>query len=199
MIRTLPTTEAAAQLAAWWSVVELCLPSHRDCRASTFRPAGAETLRTDWDVWLETIFRPSIEPALDSLAVAAGAGNSAGVLAADAALGRSLPAEERAASLRAGREVLLDYAPPQGARLLERLRAAARDDRESGHLATVFAARGQAFHLPAVQLRAAFLLAECVTGSAAAGVTLRTEAAVEMMQAALPGGSSRPARQPVAV
>lgn len=199
MIRTLPTTEAATQLAAWWSVVELCLPSHRNCRASTFRPAGAETLRADWDVWLETVFRPSIEPALDSLAIAASAGNAAAVLAADAALGRSLPAAERAASLRAGREVLLEYAPPQGARLLERLRAAAGNDSGSGHLATVFAARGQAFHLPAVQLRAALLLAECITGSAGVGITLRTDAAAEMLQAALLGGASRPARQPVAV
>lgn len=199
MIRTLPTTEAAAQLAAWWSVVELCLPSHRRCGAATFQPAGAESVRAEWDGWLERVFRPVLEPSLETLATAANAGGASAVFAADADLGRALPPAEARSSLRAGRGALLDHAPPQGARLLERLRAAALNDDAVGHLATVFAVRGQAFHLPSVQLRAALLLAECVGGAAAAGLTLGADTAAEMLHVALGGGTARPALRLAAV
>jgi hypothetical protein len=191
--RTLPTTGAAVQLAAWWSVVELCLPSHRRGGSATFRPAGPETLAADWEAWLDGVFRPVLDPALASLAAAANEGDAGAVLAADRRLGCNLSPVEAAASLRAGRTALLDHEPPRGARLLDRLRAVARADDTCGHLATIFAARGQAFHLPAVQLRGAFLLAECVGGSAAAGITLAADAAAVMMESGLAGKTAAPA------
>jgi urease accessory protein UreF len=126
-----------------------------------------------------------LHPALAALQAAAAARDAARVLSDDAALGRALPPEAARASLAAGRHVLLSFQPPQAAKLLERLREAAAADPMSGHLATVFAVRGRTFHLPFLQVAGALLLAECVLGAEAAGVTVSAPRTIRMLQSAL--------------
>jgi hypothetical protein len=81
--------------------------------------------------------------------------------------------------------------------LLDRLRETAAANTEAGHLATVFAARAHAFHLPAVQVAASLLLAECVLGASAIGLTLSVNRMAGMLGAA--GRRAAPALQLVAV
>ena len=95
--------------------------------------------------------------------------------------------------------MLTAFQHPQGARLLERLSEAARVNPSVGHFATVFAARGQAFHLPFLQVAGAFLLAECVLGADAAGVTLSAAQTTGLMQSALDRVAVLPAVQLLAV
>ena len=121
------------------------------------------------------------------------------VLAEDAALGAELPADLSGGSLAAGRHLLTAFQPPQGARLLERLSEAARVNPSVGHLATVFAARGQAFHLPFLQVAGALLLAECILGADAARVTLPAAQTTGLMQSALDRVAFLPAMQLLAV
>jgi hypothetical protein len=66
-------------------------------------------------------------------------------------------------------------------------------------LATVFAARGQAFHLPFLQVAGALLLAECVLGADAAGVTLPAAQTIDLLQSALDRMEALPAAQLLAV
>ena len=185
MLQPVPTSDPAAEIAAWWRLVGLCLPSHEVCGAVTFVPAGSETLDADWDRWVAEVFLPVLHPSLTALQSAAARQDVAAVLAEDAALGAELPADLSGASLAAGRHLLTAFQPPQGARLLERLSEAALIGPSTGHLATVFAARGQAFHLPFLQVAGALLLAECVLGADAAGVTLPATQTIDLLQSAL--------------
>lgn len=185
MLQPVPIADPAEEIAAWWRIVELCLPSHEQCGAVTFAPAGTESLATDWDRWLADVFLPVLHPSLASLQSAAGAQDTQRLLAEDAALGTALTDAAARGSLKAGRHLLLSFQPPHGARLLERLRDAAAADRAAGHLATVFAVRGRIFHLPFLQVAGALLLAECVLGADAAGVTLPAARTSGMLQSAL--------------
>ena len=199
MLHTAPVAGPAAEIAAWWRTVELCLPSHEECGAITFAPCGGETLEAEWDRWLTDIFLPVLHPALTALQSAAVTQDAARVRSEDTALGVSLPAAAARASLAAGRHLLLSFQPPQAAKLLERLREAASTDRSCGHLATVFAVRGQTFHLPFLQVAGALLLAECVLGADAAGVTLPAPRTITLVQDALDRVAARPAVQLLAV
>ena len=187
-----------ADLAALWRMVELCVPSHEECGAATFLPRGAETLEADWQDWVATVYSPVLLPSLPGLQQSASGGAFNALLGGDAALGAALPVSAAGRSLAAGRRALLDFCPPQGAKLLERLREAAATNASAGHLATVFAARAHAFHLPSVQCGAAFLLAECVLGASAVGITLSADRTAELL-----GTAGRccavPVSQPVAV
>lgn len=186
-----------ADLAPLWRIVELCLPLHGECGAATFAPRGGETLEDDWDEWVDGIYAPILAPALLSLRDFASNARLTSLLGADAALGGTLPADAAQRSLKAGRRVLLDVRPPKGVKLLDQLRGAALNNSESGHLATVFAARAHAFHVPAVQSSAALLLAECVLGASGAGVVLSSGQTAELLAAA--GRANPPAVQLIAV
>ena len=199
MIQAVSAADPAAEIAAWWRLVELCLPSHEECGALTFSPSGAETLEADWQRWTTGVFLPVLHPALIALQNAAAAQDSVRLLAGDAALGAALSYEAAQRSRAAGRHLLLAFAPPQGAKLLERVRDAVSTDDETGHLATAFAVRGNIFHLPFVQVAGALLLAECVLGAAAAGVTLPAGRTIGMMQSALDSMAAVPAVQLLAV
>jgi hypothetical protein len=199
MLQPVPIADPAAEIAAWWRVVELSLPSHKECGAITFAPSGGETLEAEWDGWLTDIFLPVLHPALTALQSAAVTQDVARVRSEDAALGASLPTEAARASLTAGRHLLLSFQPPQAAKLLERLREAASTDKSCGHLATVFAVRGQTFHLPFLQVAGALLLAECVLGADAAGLTLPAPRTIGLLQVALDRMASLPAVQLLAV
>lgn len=199
MLQPVPAADPAAEIAAWWRLVELCLPSHDACGALTFAPSGPETLGADWDRWVADTFLPVLHPSLLAMQNAAAAQDCARLLAEDAALGTALAGEAPARSLSAGRHLLLSFQPPQGAKLLERLRDAALSRGEAGHLATVFAARGHVFHLPFVQVAGALLLAECVLGADAAGVTLPAGRTVELLQGAMDSMAAVPAVQLLAV
>jgi len=199
MLQAVPAADSAAEIAAWWRLVELCLPSHEECGALTFAPSGAETLEADWQRWTTGVFLPVLHPALIALQNAAAAQDAIRLLAGDAALGAALPREAARRSLAAGRHLLLASAPPQGAKLLERVRDAVATHDETGHLATAFAVRGNVFHLPFVQVAGALLLAECVLGAAAAGVTLPAGRTIDMMQSALDSMAEVPAVQLLAV
>lgn len=199
MLQPVPTADSAAEIAAWWRVVELCLPSHEECGAITFAPTGEERLESEWDCWLTDIFLPVLHPALTSLQSAAATQDVARVLSDDAALGRALPAAAARGSLVAGRHLLLSFQPPQSAKLLERLREAATTDEPVGHLATVFAVRGQTFHLPFLQVAGALLLAESVLGTDAAGVTLPAPRTIGLLQSAMDRMAVLPAAQLLAV
>jgi len=161
-----------ADLTALWRMVELCLPPHEECGAATFLPQGEETFDRDWQAWSVEIYIPVLRPALLSLQRAAVGASPAELLAEDELLGAALPEPAKHRSLAAGRRALLDFTPPQGAKLLERLRESAAINDQAGHLATVFAVRAQIFHLPAVQVAASLLLAECLLGAASVGLTL---------------------------
>jgi hypothetical protein len=187
---------SAAEVASWWRMVELCLPTHEACGAVTFRPEGGETFDDDWETWSGAVFHPVLRPAVFSQQDAAARADLPSLLRADRQLGNVLSSAAAAASLAAGRKVLLDYLPPQGARLVEHLQKAARQDDATGHLATVFALRAHTFHLPAVQTAAALLLAECVLGAQSAGLTLSAARTVAFLQAA---SGSAPAPAPFQV
>ena len=199
MLQPVPTSDPAAEIAAWWRLVGLCLPSHEVCGAVTFAPAGPETLEADWDRWVAEVFLPALHPSLTALQSAAARQDVVAVLAEDAAIGAELPADLSGGSLAAGRHLLTAFQPPQGARLLERLSEAALVDSSAGHLATVFAARGQAFHLPFLQVVGALLLAECVLGADAAGVTLPATQTIDLLQSAWDRMAALPAVQLLAV
>lgn len=199
MLQAVPTADPAAEIAAWWRLVELCLPSHEECGALTFAPSGAETLESDWLSWTNGVFLHALHPALIALQNAAALQDSVRLLAEDAALGAALSPEAARRSLAAGRHLLLGFAPPQGAKLLERVRDAVSTCDDAGHLATAFAVRGNVFHLPFVQVAGALLLAECVLGAAAAGVTLPAGRTIGMMQSALDSMAAVPAVQLLAV
>lgn len=199
MLQPVPVADPAAEIAAWWRLVELCLPSHDACGALTFAPSGPETLEADWERWVADTFLPVLHPSLLALQDAAAAQDCARLLAGDAALGAALSAVASARSLSAGRDLLVSFQSPQGARLLERLRDAVSANSEAGHLATVFAARGNIFHLPFVQVAGALLLAECVLGADAAGVTLPAGRTIDLMQGAMDSMAAIPAVRLLAV
>jgi len=179
-----------ADLTALWRMVELCLPSHEVCGAVTFLPGGEETLECDWQAWSTETFGPVLRPALLSLQRFAAGVSPSELLGQDAALGEALPESAALRSLAAGRRLLLDFTPPQGAKLLEKLREAAGGNEASGHLATVYAVRAHVFHLPAVQVAASFLLAECVLGAASFGLTLPARRTASLMRSACSAAAS---------
>ena len=199
MFQPVPASDSVAEITAWWRLVALCLPSHEQCGAITFVPASCETLEADWDRWVTGVFLPVLHPSLAALQSAAARQDAVAVLAEDAALGAELPADLSGGSLAAGRHLLTAFQPPQGARLLERLSEAARVNPSVGHLATVFAAPGQAFHLPFLQVAGALLLAECILGADAARVTLPAAQTTGLMQSALDRVAFLPAMQLLAV
>lgn len=199
MLQPVPIADPATEIAAWWRLVELCLPSHEECGAITFAPSGRETLEADWDRWLTDVFLPVLHPALTALQSAAVTQDVARVRSEDAALGASLPTAAARASLAAGRHLLLSFQPPQAAKLLERLREAASVDESCCHLATVFAVRGHTFHLPFLQVAGALLLAEGVLGAEAAGLTLTAPRTIGLLQNALDRMAALPAVQLLAV
>ena len=199
MLQPVPIADPVAEIAAWWRLVELCLPSHEQCGAITFAPAGAESLEADWNDWVTSIFLPVLHPSLTALQSAAAMQDAARLLAEDAALGTALPAAAASGSLTAGRHLLLAFSPPQGAKLLEKLSEAAATDASVGQLATAFAVRGQVFYLPFLQVAGALLLAECVLGADAAGVTLPAARTIGLLQGALDRMAALPAVQLLAV
>ena len=93
--------DPAAEIAAWWRLVELCLPSHEECGAITFEPAGEAMLESDWDRWLTDIFLPVLHPALTALQSAAATQDVARVLSEDGALAKVLPSAAARRSLTA--------------------------------------------------------------------------------------------------
>jgi hypothetical protein len=199
MLQAAPSTEPAAEIAAWWRLVELCLPSHEQSGAITFAPAGTETLEADWGRWLTDLYLPVLHPTLTALQSAAARQDVASLRAEDAALGVALPAAAAAGSLVAGRHLVLSFTPPQGAKLLERWRDALAADSTAGHLATGFVIRGQIFHLPARPLAGALLLAECVLGADAAGVTLPAGRTASLLRQAFDRVAAAPAVELMAV
>ena len=177
-----------ADLTSLWRMTELCLPSHEECGALTFRPRGDETLDADWNSWMTETRAPVLRLAFLDLHRHASELSFAAFLGADAALGAALPAAASQASLTEGRRALLGFTPPRGAKLIERLREAAASNGAAGHLTAVFAARAQAFHIPAVQAETALVLAECILGAASVGLTLPASRTAELMLAALADG-----------
>jgi len=199
MLQSVPTADSAAEIAAWWRLVDFCLPSHLDCAAITFTASDDDHLEADWDRWLTDVFLPVLHPRFTALQEAASMQDIAALLAGDRALGSALSVEAARTSLVAGRHLLLSFQPPQGAKLLERLRLAASADKSAGHLATVFAIRSRIFHLPFLQATGALLLAECVLGADAAGLTLPARRTAALLQGALDRVSALPAAQLLAV
>jgi len=186
-----------SDLAALWRMVEVCLPAHEECGAITFLPRGGETIEADWQEWAASVYAPVIAPALPAIQNLAAGASFISLLGEDAALGAALSAPAAERSLAAGRRALLDFRPPQGAKLLDNLREAAADNAAAGHLATIFAVRAHVFHLPSVQATAALLLAECILGAAAVGLTLSAKRTAELLAAA--GSIATPEPKLVAV
>ena len=199
MLHPVPTADSSAEVAEWWRLVDLCLPSHDDCGAITFTASDAEHIEADWDRWLTGVFLPVLHPSFAALQEAATLQDIDALLAGDRALGAALSAEAARTSLVAGRHLLLSFDPPQGAKLLEKMREAAAMEKSFGHLATVFAVRSRIFHLPFFQAAGALLLAECVLGADAAGLTLPADRSVALLQRALERVSALPAAQLMAV
>ncbi len=199
MLQPVPAADPAAEIASWWRLVELCFPTHEVSGALTFAPSGSETLEAEWSRWVADTFLPVLHPSLLAMQNAAAAQDSALLLAEDAALGAALPADAALRSLSAGRHLSLSVQPPQGAKILERWRDTVMLRSDAGHLATAFSVRGNIFHLPSVQVAGALLLAECVLGADASGVTLPAGRTTEMMQSAFDSIATVPAVQLLAV
>lgn len=200
MFRTEGHPEATAQLAAWWRLVEMCHPSHAQGGAATFCPTGASTLEDEWEAWVEQIYAPLLGPSFAALYQAASGASPLNALAAvERALNTTLSEAPRQRSLALGRKSLLDFVPPQGAKLLERLRQAAETDKTLGHFVTVFAVRAHVFHLPVVEISAALLLAECLLGAESLGVTLSTTRAATLIRRAREAASGAASWNVVAV
>lgn len=179
-----PDADVSTEVASWWRMVELCLPCHEVCGAASFAPTGAGTLKEEWAKWAQDSFVTVLRPALFDLQTAADEQSFPGLLGREAALSEALSASARSRSLACGREALLGQTPPQGAKLLERLRETAATEDSCGHLATLFAVRGRIFHLPFLQVAGAYLLAEAVLGAESAGITLPAERVAAMLNAA---------------
>ena len=173
-----------ADLTDLWRITELCLPSHEACGVITFFPRGQETLDEDWRVWLAGTRAQILRGAFLDLHRHASEQSFAALLGADAALGAALPEAATQASLVEGRRALLGFTPPRGAKLIERFRDAASANEAAGHLATIFAVRAQAFHIPAVQAETALVLAECILGANSVGLTLPALRTADLMTAA---------------
>lgn len=199
MLRADAPASDGSVIAAWWRIAEVCLPSYETCGAATFCPRCDGNLDAEWDDWVAGMFVPVLGPSLSALQDAAAAQSLDLLLAADGALGRSLSRCAASGSLMAGRAALLDFIPPRGAKLLERLRGVAAARAEAGHMATVFAVRAHVFHLPAVQVAGAFLLAECLLGAAAVNVALPAGRAAAMMHRGLAACSAPLLRSVAAV
>lgn len=197
MFRSDCDSEASAQIAHWWRVVEICLPSHAHAGPASFLPSGAERVDEDWDFWAEQFGAPIFAPSFASLYAAAV--STGELLVVDAAMGAALPEEMARRSLMLGRSVLSDFLPPRGMKILERLSRAADTDSSQGHLITVFAVRAHGFHIPAIEAFGAFLLMECVLGASAVGVTLPASRIAEMLRRARAASRVAPACKPVAI
>lgn len=185
-----PDADVSTEVASWWRMVELCLPCHEVCGAATFAPTGADKLEEEWEKWMQESFVTVLRPALFDLQAAADEQSLPGLLGREAALSEVLSAPARSRSLACGREALLGQTPPQGAKLLERLRETAAAVSNCGHLSTIFAVRGRVFHLPFLQVAGAYLLAEAVLGAESAGITLPAERVAAMLNAARVSASS---------
>lgn len=179
-----PNADVSTEVASWWRMVELCLPCHEVCGAATFAPTGAGTLEEDWAKWVQETFVTVLCPALFDLQAVADEQSLPGLLGREAVLSEALSAPARSRSLACGRQALLGQTPPQGAKLLERLRDTAVTEDNCGHLATIFALRGRIFHLPFLQVAGAYLLAEAVLGAESAGITLPAERVAAMLNTA---------------
>jgi len=199
MLQPVPSVDSSAEVAEWWRLVDLCLPSHDECGAITFTPSDGEHLEADWDRWLTGVFLPVLHPCFAALQEAASVQDIDALLAGDRALGAALSVDAARTSLLAGRHLLLSFEPPQGAKLLEKMREFAATEKSVGHLATVFALRSRIFHLPFFQAAGALLLAECVLGADAAGLTLPASRSVALLQCAQERISALPATQLMAV
>jgi hypothetical protein len=176
-----PEADVSHEVASWWRMAELCLPCHEVCGAATFAPSGVKSLDDEWRQWVEGMYVPVISPALLTLQKATEGPSLAALLDHDSALGAVLVEPARKRSLSCGREVLLGQTPPQGAKLLERLRETAQTKENCGHLATLFAVRGGVFHLPYLQLAGAYVLAEAVLGADSVGLTLPADRVAVML------------------
>jgi hypothetical protein len=190
----LPEADVSHEVASWWRMAELCLPCHEVCGAATFAPSGAKSLDDEWQLWVAETFVPVISPALLALQKATEEQSLPTLLEKDFALDTVLAEPARKRSLACGREVLLGQTPPQGAKLLERLREIAQTNENCGHLATLFAVRGGVFHLPYLQVAGAYLLVEAVLGADSAGITLPADRVTAMLSVAR--ASATPAESP---
>lgn len=187
----LTSTGLGAEIAAWWGVVDLCFPGHSGCGPATFNPSGGETFEADWSEWVEICYKPVLRPAVFALHEAALASSWPELRATERAMALGLSQAAAGGSLAAGRRVLLDFAPPRGAKLLDRWRA--ENDASTGHMAAVFAVRGQLFHLPCVQIAAALALTECVLGASSVGQVPGAEAVAALLGEAISGTADSPA------
>jgi hypothetical protein len=140
-----------------------------------------------------------LRPSINAIQEAAARQDFPDLLRRDALLGESLPPNAARESLVVGRRALLDFTPPHGAKLLERLGHFAAENPAAGQFATVFAVRAHVFHLPGVQVALALLLAECILGAGSIGITLPALQVSELMELALRQLSAAPSLQVVAL
>ncbi len=138
----------------------LCHPDWESAGRLTFRPPI-----TDWAVWRDTIFFPSVLPAFESAFTAFVQGHRKELAASDAALDVALPPELAEASRRAGRRLAAEYTVPNAEKIWMHHRDRVGAGELPGHFAVMLAVRAGAFHLPRGAAVSALLFLEARGGN----------------------------------
>jgi hypothetical protein len=132
-------------------VLRICDPGAALDGPLTFSPGKRQTRQawlTAWEQWRETIFEPTLAPALAAAAGHAQQEHAREMLALDADLSARLAPDVSARSAAAGRRLLQHLRRARGARWLVKLAESTDRDNAAGHFAIVYAGQSAFFHLP---------------------------------------------------
>lgn len=147
------------------SALRLCHPRWEILSELTFEPDGIS-----WQAWCESIFLPTIQPALETARTACTAGELEAILSCDRRIDAALSADRAEASRRQGSLLISGFPVPPAERIWRRYEAALRDGAAPGHLAVAFAVRAAAFHLSPGLAAGAYALMEAHGGCPEAGL-----------------------------
>lgn len=151
-----------------WAATRVANPDFATCAAVTFR--AGPVFRLSADAWRDTVFQPSLLPALRAALRHGHRGEFRELLALDQRLSAELDPHHLAASTRAGHRLAVIGRDLRGERLLTRLAEHVRTGTTPGHLSIVFAARCGAFSLPDRTAVGAYLFQELCAGAPRARV-----------------------------
>jgi hypothetical protein len=113
-----------------------------------------------WQDWIAQRWQPTLQPALQDALLHARHGAFRELCHNDHLLDQQLPADMGRRSIREARLLWQSLRPPQGERLLEKMRHAIVQASTPGHFLPLFAARAAAFHLSDQLTTATYLFLE---------------------------------------
>jgi hypothetical protein len=148
--------------------VGLCHPGWTNLRCLTFSPDAFSS--PVWARWKEGLFAEVFLPRLEEARAASASGDWQLLAECDRSIDAALPAAAQEASVRAGRELIGQYAAPKSERLLGRYHGLIDSGRAPGHLAILCALRGAIFHLCPVTVLGAYVFLEAKGGVPGSGI-----------------------------